>query len=669
MPAYLSAAPSKPVRAEASGYVLPPFVHDYLAGGAGEGSRNDTLHKTAQQFLAARLPLSEAEARLLPRALADGLGAAEARQAIASAYKSTKVVEPLQGGWENDEGGRMKTPAKVLGFLDALQAAFFPGETVAVVESRQNEDGDWKPSVATMKTLEGWAKWCEKMGGDINRLFGATPGGAFIGINPYRAGADRRSNDNVAAFRHVLAEWDDLPAAQQHERLVTSGLPISVIVTSGGKSVHGWVRVDATTKAEWDRRRDAVHQLLGCDTKNKDIARVSRCPGAVRGDSEQKVLAVRVGAKSWAEYEQKNEWVPVSWGVLDLVERGPEPPPEVICGVLRRSCHLQISSGAKMRKSYALIDLALSVATGKPWLGLETVAGPVFYADAENQAALIRQRIPSIAAARGITLDAALNERLRFAPLRGLLRGKSLPEVVAGVTRSIQAMREPPVLAILEPLYLLLRGAKENEAEEVTAALEELDGVCTSVGCAIAYVHHFSKGNQALKKSMDRSSGSGALSRYPDAIMTLNPPPEEPLKKGEAKPDYDAMVELTTRWFPPRLPFPVWWKDGHYEPETRKIGIAKTHKPDSTAGKYGPLVKVMPRLRRHSDPTQCAVCSWLAHACKVNLTEAANIFGTLRSGIYSGLFIVSLDDGEWQGVEWDEGEPEYEPPEDDSIPY
>lgn len=660
--------PSLPV--ESSGFVLPPFVHEYLANGAAEGQRNATLHKAAQQFLAAKLSQAEAEARLTPRALSDGLRPAEIAQAIRSAYKSTAVVDPLETSRRAEPA--VAKPAKALGFMDALKAAFLPGEFVAVVEARQNEDGDWKPSVATIKTLEKWGGYLEKAG-SIDKLFGGgSPGGAFIAINPLKPGSESRSNDNVATFRHVLAEWDDLSFDEQHKRLLKSGLPLSAIVTSGGKSCHGWVRVDAKTREEWEKRRDEVHALLGCDPKNKDLARVSRCPGAHRGDKEQRVMAVRVGAKSWDAWKAENGWTPEVWGVLDLQERGPEPPPEVVCGVLRRGCHLQISSGPKMRKSYALIDLALSVATGSPWLGLQTSSGSVYYADAENQLALIRQRITPIAKARGIALDAALNKRLVFSALRGKLRGKTLPEIVQGVTRAIRSMDEPPVLAILEPLYLLLRGAKENEAEAVTAAMEELDEVCQQAGCAIAYVHHFSKGNQSLKSSMDRSSGSGALSRFPDAIMTLTPPPEEVPKRGKKEepqwPDCDAVCEVTTRWFPPRDAFALYWHGAHYDSRKAAAATPTKHKPESMASKYGSIVKTMPPKQRHQEKERCDVCNWIAFECKTNLQEAQNIFGSLRSGSYHDAFLTHREDGLWQGTDWS-GDDEAKVSSDEDEPF
>jgi RecA-family ATPase len=649
MPTYRA---SKPVQ---TGPILPPAVISYLSSGAAEGERNERLHWAAQQFFAAGLSQEEAEAQLMPRALSDGLRESESRQCIRSAYRSTKVTEPIKSAAPKASNGtRPRTQAKELGFMDALEAAFLPGESIAVVEAKPNEDGEWKPNRATIKTLEGWRSWVSKLK-DINRLFESTQGGAFIAINPLVAGSDRRSNDNISAYRHVLVEWDGLPPAEQLDKLMASGLPLSAVIDSGGKSVHGWVRVDAATKEEWEARRDTVFAALGCDPKNKDLARVSRCPGAMRGDRLQKVMHVNVGAKSWGEWENRNAWTPESWGINDLVENGPEMPPEVIKGVLRKGCVMQIASGPKMRKSFLLMDLALSVATGSQWMGLETTQGSVVYADAENQAALIRSRLPSVAESRGIPITADLNELIRFIPLRWMLRGKTLREIVEGVTRTIKAMKEPPAIAILEPLYLLLRGAKEKEAEEVTLALEELDELCRSIGCAIVFVHHFSKGTQTGKASMDRSSGSGALSRFPDAIITLTPP-DPPQGKDKTPPEWDATVSCDLRWFAKMDDFNVYWRGSHYSQTPKTTYVVKSHREGSYADKYGAALKTMPPLHReYGNVHNCECSQWVAKTCTINLEEASKIFDGLRTKSYG--ILTSLGDGKWQGVDYDSGDP------------
>lgn len=73
---------------------LPKRTLQYLVFGAQHGTRNDELYKAAQQFYAAGYTQQEADQKLRPRALQDGLSDSEITKTIASAYQSTHVSGP-----------------------------------------------------------------------------------------------------------------------------------------------------------------------------------------------------------------------------------------------------------------------------------------------------------------------------------------------------------------------------------------------------------------------------------------------------------------------------------------------------------------------------------------------------------------------------------------------
>jgi len=120
----------------------------------------------------------------------------------------------------------------------------------------------------------------------------------------------------------VLVEFDcakdgnRVPKEIQYQALVDSGLPIAAILDSGDKSLHGWIRIDAADKAEYDRRRTTVYDHFGqydfFDSGNKAPSKYSRCPGAERnlydangkplGTARQELLAVKIGAVSFEDW-------------------------------------------------------------------------------------------------------------------------------------------------------------------------------------------------------------------------------------------------------------------------------------------------------------------------------------------------------------------------------
>jgi hypothetical protein len=178
---------------------------------------------------------------------------------------------------------------------------FQPGERLRVVrEARQDEVGAWKPaSKGRLLERDELAVMLER------DELGANPqAGAWLGINPQMD--DSATDAAVSSFRYLLLESDEGEAGQQLAIIQATGLPVAVVVDSGGKSLHAWVKVDAPSLEEHRRRAAVVYSLpllRGFDNKNKNAGRLTRLPGATRGDRVQRVVALAMGAASWDEWE------------------------------------------------------------------------------------------------------------------------------------------------------------------------------------------------------------------------------------------------------------------------------------------------------------------------------------------------------------------------------
>ncbi len=89
--------------------------------------------------------------------------------------------------------------------------------------------------------------------------------GELVKINPFTGASEDRGDGKphlatsatVAAFPHVLMEFDEMPLSDQcafwHGALTLYRLPVVALVYSGGKSIHGVVRVDCADRAEFDK--------------------------------------------------------------------------------------------------------------------------------------------------------------------------------------------------------------------------------------------------------------------------------------------------------------------------------------------------------------------------------------------------------------------------------
>lgn len=112
-------------------------------------------------------------------------------------------------------------------------------------------------------------------------------------------GLSMRCDAAVKAFRFALVEFDGVPKDEQCAFWMTvlkrGLLRVATLIDSGGKSIHGWIRVDLPDRAAWDRevaqkmydRRTGVMSILGADPACKNPSRLSRMPLHLRSDTRR----------------------------------------------------------------------------------------------------------------------------------------------------------------------------------------------------------------------------------------------------------------------------------------------------------------------------------------------------------------------------------------------
>lgn len=87
-------------------------------------------------------------------------------------------------------------------------------------------------------------------------------GPANLSIEPPKWG--RRSWRNVTQYRYAVLESDSAPEDLWLKALVKLPVPIAAIYSSGGKSLHALIRIDADSKNMWDL------MMRGTDTKPRN---------------------------------------------------------------------------------------------------------------------------------------------------------------------------------------------------------------------------------------------------------------------------------------------------------------------------------------------------------------------------------------------------------------
>ena len=248
---------------------------------------------------------------------------------------------------------------------------------------------------------------------------------------------------------------------------------------------------------------------------------------------------------------------PFTWAD-DVMDEVLPDPAELIHGILHQGSKLVLGGSSKSFKTWALLDMAISVATGSDWLGFPTSKTKVLYLNLEIQSRFMQKRIAWVRDAKGHERTPGLaiwNLRGHAADIARLA-----PQIIA------QALREGFGLIIIDPIYKVGGDRVENSAEGVADLVNHLERIAVQTGAAIVFGAHFSKGNQAGKEAMDRISGSGVFARDPDAILVFT-----------AHEEAGAFtVEPTLRNFAPCEPFVLRWqwplftRDGGLDPAKLK---------------------------------------------------------------------------------------------------
>jgi hypothetical protein len=218
----------------------------------------------------------------------------------------------------------------------------------------------------------------------------------------------------------------------------------------------------------------------------------------------------------------------------DLIGKMPAEPPLLVGGnddsdprknaLIHQGDKVMLGAESKAGKTWWMLQKALCVASGLPFLGHKTVAGPVLYCNFELRPWAFARRVKKVAEKLGIVDGQGRTKTPPFF-IGWNLRGKcydinKVCEVAEMRVRKIPGMKLAAI--VVDPLYKSYGGAEENSATDMAAVLQAMEAFSERMGAAIFIASHFAKGDSAGKAQIDRISGSGVIARDPDSIMTLS---------------------------------------------------------------------------------------------------------------------------------------------------
>jgi hypothetical protein len=181
-------------------------------------------------------------------------------------------------------------------------------------------------------------------------------------------------------------------------------------------------------------------------------------------------------------------------------------PRWLIQGLWPADAYGVLAAQEKAGKTWAALDLAVSVATGQPWLDHFACPNPgsvlIFLGEGGERATV--RRIEAIATAKGVDPD-QLADQLRLCFRVPRLAAPGAGGELAAIQAELNA--HSAALVVLDPLYLAAAGASGSNLYDMGAVLQAIQGVCQHAGCALLVVTHWNKTGDG--RGANRISGAG----------------------------------------------------------------------------------------------------------------------------------------------------------------
>lgn len=279
--------------------------------------------------------------------------------------------------------------------------------------------------------------------------------------------------------------------------LVEAGLPILTIV-------------DIISKCPFNKfkgRRDEMGQIYKEVTK-ADVHVKNRSKGLTSA-KEVDPEAQKLKEQLWAIPFDK------------FVSKKMEQPTWLVEGIWQKGTYGMIAGEPKTYKSVQATDLALSVASGRPFLNYFPVktVGNVLYVQEENGESTVQDRVNKIASSKGLLVDGSLppSVPIYFSNNYGVNLTDNDSRTL--LEKTIQQIN--PVLLVLDPLYMMLGDADENSAKEVGSVLRWLTYIRNQYGCTIVVCHHYNKSSSSSGNARggQRVRGSSAFHGWVESAL------------------------------------------------------------------------------------------------------------------------------------------------------
>ena len=187
-----------------------------------------------------------------------------------------------------------------------------------------------------------------------------------------------------------------------------------------------------------------------------------------------------------------------------LAEPDPGPTPMLVDGLIVDQAIVAAVGRWKTTKSYGLLDVCISVATGEPAFGALAVPNPgaVVFVNEESGRAALWRRLDALC--RGRAID---RERLRGRLFAAANAGRKLDDEAAQAEFLELGKLLQSRLFVFDPLARMKAAAREENAQtDMAVLIEFVRRLRDETGAAVCFVHHTGHTGAQMRGSSDLES-------------------------------------------------------------------------------------------------------------------------------------------------------------------
>ncbi|MBS4018749.1 MAG: AAA family ATPase [Dechloromonas sp.] len=182
----------------------------------------------------------------------------------------------------------------------------------------------------------------------------------------------------------------------------------------------------------------------------------------------------------------------VTWADMDL----PGPEHEwLIKNVITRGERSMMVGASQSGKSFLVIDLAMAIARGVPWLGNKAMRGGVVFQAGEGGRG-IKKRIRAYRLEHGLSPE----DKIPFVLLPktvDLFAGDAAANLLIEETKHWASTFDCPLeLVVIDTLSTATPGADENSSKDVSPVLARCERIASETRASVLLVHHMNSGGQ-----------------------------------------------------------------------------------------------------------------------------------------------------------------------------